>query len=169
MKKDFIFEKKSSSSNKPKTIGEILEEILRSNSPLGVAYRKHKIEAEDEHKSDRLFVDIYPDTLLAIDLKLLTRRPGRIPVGTFLDGALTRDSENHFLFVQNAAKERVAARRNPRIYEGAFINVIRRADGSLILTFNRPAFTESFTFQSFCREAAAELLLVAGLIREEDV
>ena len=46
------------------------------------------------------------------------------------------------------------------------INVVRRADGSLVLTFNRPTLNESFTFQDFCREAAEELLAVAGLIEE---
>lgn len=60
----------------------------------------------------------------------------------------------------------MVAHLNPRFYRGRFVNVVRHADGSLVLTFNRPTLNENFTFQDFCREAAGELLAVAGLIEE---
>ena len=41
------------------------------------------------------------DTHLDVDLKLITREPGRMPVGTMLDGAITHDEEDHFTFIQN--------------------------------------------------------------------
>jgi len=150
----------------PRLVGEILHDYLEnSNEPFARAYREHKAEAEAEHDDDQLFVDIFPNTELCIDLKLLTRQPGRMPVGEYMNGVLTRDGEYLFRFVENA-KKRVAARRNPRIYSGRYINVIRHDDGSLVLTFNRPTLNENFTFQDFCREAAGELLAVAGLIGE---
>lgn len=149
----------------PRLVGEILHDYLEnSDEPFARAFREHTAEAERD--ADQLFVDIHPNTELCIDLKLMTRQPGRMPVGEYLPGMLTRDGEDHFLFIERAAKERMAARRNPRIYRGRFINVIRHADGSLVLTFNRPTLNESFTFQDFCREAAGELLAVAGLIEE---
>ena len=167
MKKKSISRAGSEEQYGPRLVGEILHDYLEnSNEPFAVAYREHTAEAEEED-DDRLFLDVYPNTELGVDLKLMTREPGRMPVGEYINGALTRDSENHFLFVQNPAKERVAARRNPRIYEGTFVNVIRRADGSLILTFNRPAFTEDFTFRDFCLAAAQELLTIVGLVEEE--
>jgi len=153
----------SKGTKEPKVIGEVLIKCFQSDEPFARAYRKHK--AETERNDDQLFVDIFPNTELGIDLKLQTRQPGRMPVGEYMNGVLTRDGEYLFRFVENA-KKRVPVRRNPRIYSGRYINVIRRADGSLVLTFNRPTLNENFTFQDFCREAAGELLAVAGLIGE---
>ena len=151
----------------PRLVGEILHDYLEnSNEPFARAYREHKAEAEAEGDNGQLFVDIFPNTELGVDIKLMTRQPGRMPLGEYLPGMLTRDGEDHFLFVENGSKKRVAVRRNPRIYRGRYINVLRHADGSLVLTFNRPTLNENFTFQDFCREAAGELLAVAGLIEE---
>lgn len=157
MNKDFISVRPSGSEkNEPKVIGEVLNEYFRSNETLAVAYR------------DRLFKDIFPDTHLDVDLKLLTREPGHMPVGSMLDGAITRDDVNHFCFIQNddEKKKMVMTMRNPHVYLGKRINVNRKNDGTLYPTFNRPQYTENFTFQDFCREAAEELLAVAGLVEE---
>ena len=85
-------------------------------------------------------------------------------LGAFLDGFLTRDGEYHYSFVQNdPAKHRCATRRrNPHVYRGRFINVKRKEDGTMYPTFNLPRYTESFSFQDFCRKAAEELLVVSG-------
>lgn len=131
MKKDLNSKRRPSGStkkNEPKVIGEVLNEYLASNEPLAVAYR------------NRLFKDIHPHTELGVDLKLLTREPGRMPVGTMIDGAIVHDDEVH-----------------------------RKDDGTLYPTFNRPQFTEYFTFQDFCREAAEELIVVAGLIEKNRI
>ena len=109
--------------------------------------------------------DLYPNNELCVDLKLMTREPGRMPVGAYLDGAITHDSEEHFTFVQNALDNKVVStKRNPHVYRGKRININRKDDGTLYPTFNRPQYTESLTFQDFCREAAEELLAVAGLV-----
>lgn len=152
----------------PRLVGEILHDYLEnSNEPFARAYREHKAEAEAEDDDDQLFVDIFPNTELGVDIKVMTRQPGRMPVGEYLPGMLTRDGEDHFLFVESAAKERVAPRRNPRIYRGRFVNVVRRADGSLVLTFNRPVLTEEFSFRDFCLAAVQELLTIIGLLDEK--
>ena len=52
--------------------------------------------------------------------------------------------------------------RNPHVYEGTYINVNRKKDGTLYPTFNRPQFTEKFTFQEFCLQAAKELWVISG-------
>ena len=141
----------------PRTVGEILHNYLEnSNEPLAVAYR------------ERLFKDFFPDTHLDVDLKLITRDPGRMPVGAMLDGAITHDYEDHFTFIQNDPEKRkvVVTQRNPHVYLGKRINVNRKDDGTLYPTFNRPSYTKDFTFRDFCREAAEELLAVAGLVEE---
>ena len=153
----------------PRTVGEILHDYLEnSNEPLAVAYREHTSKAEVEDEDDRLFKDFFPDTHLDVDLKLITREPGRMPVGAYLDGAITHDDEDHFTFIQNDPEKKkvVVTMRNPHVYVGKRINVNRKDDGTLYPTFNRPQYTESFTFQDFCREAAEELYLVAGLVEE---
>ena len=52
------------------------------------------------------------------------------------------------------------------MYLGTCINLHRKADGTIYPTFNRPGYTADFTFAEFCREAAEELLAVAGLVEE---
>ena len=113
---------------------------------------------------------LYPTTELDVDLKLMTRKPGRMPVGAMLDGAITHDKEDHFTFIQNDPEKKkvVVSMRNPHVYLGKRINVNRKDDGTLYPTFNRPRYTKEFTFQDFCRKAAEELLAVVGLVEKGD-
>lgn len=85
-------------------------------------------------------------------------------VGEYLDGAITHDGEDHFTFVQNDSekKKEKVVQRNPHVYEEKYINVNRKKDGTLYLTFNRPQFSERFTFQDFCQDAADELRIISG-------
>lgn len=108
--------------------------------------------------------NFYPNTELGIDLKLITRKPGRMDIGEYLDGAITHDGEDHFTFVQNDSEKKKdkVVQRNPHVYEGTYINVNRKKDGTLYPTFNRPQFTEKFTFQDFCLQAAKELWVISG-------
>lgn len=174
MKKDFNFSRPSGSwKNEPKVLSEVLNEYLRSDEPLATALRRWKArseavkQAEEQDVDDRLFTDIYPDTHLGVDLKMLNCQPGRMKVGDFLSGVITRDGLFHFSFVQNAIKKKVVRPRNPHFYVGKCINVTCTDEGTLYPTFNRPRYTKSFTFRDFCREAAEELILVSGLVGEE--
>ena len=136
--------------SQPRLVGDILSEMFSSNSPLARGYRHHQT--------------VYPNTEPCIDLKLLTRQPGRLPVGDYIDGAITRDDEDHFLFIENATdrKRNEVLRRNPHVYEGVYININRKPDGTLYPTFNRPRFDEQFTCRDFCHGAAEELLQVVN-------
>jgi len=163
----------SRESNEPRLLGSIVSEMLHGSSPLAIGYRQYITsrenetnEDETECENDRLFEDIHPHTELDIDLKLITQKPGRMREGEFLAGMLTRDGENHYSFVQNVTKKKVVTVRNPHLYRGKCVNVVRKGD-KIYPTFNRPEYTESFTFKDFCREAAKELLVVASLIGEE--
>lgn len=102
----------------------------------------------------------YPNTELGIDLKLMTKEPGRMAVGEYLDGAITHDGEDHFTFVQNDQEKKLqkVVQRNPHVYEGTYINVNRKKDGTLYPTFNRPQFSERFTFQDFCQGAGNRII-----------
>ena len=136
--------------NQPRLVGDILSEMLQSNSPLANGYRQSQ--------------QVYPNTEPGVDLKLLTRQPGRIPLGSYLDGAITRDADDHFLFIENATykKRNDVQQRNPHVYEGVYININRKPDGTIYPTFCRPQFNERLTFAEFCRRAADELTQVAS-------
>lgn len=114
-----------------------------------------------------LITRLNPNTELGIDLKLLTRKPGRLPVEAVLDGVLIHDDENHYTFTENALEKKAANPRNPHVYMGKRINVVKKEDGTLFPTFKRPRYTESFAFRDFCHEAAEELLIVVGIIEKE--
>ena len=116
---------------------------------------------ESSSKAEKGF---YPNTELGIDLKLINRKPGRLGIGEYLDGVITHDGEDHFTFVQNASEKKKdkVVQRNPHVYEGTYINVNRKKDGTLYPTFNRPQFSERFTFQDFCQGAANELRIISG-------
>ncbi len=166
------FKRRPSDSHEPKAVGAILYELLSSDSNFATAFRKYKEADASEAKgeTDRLFRDLFPDTHLDVDLKLITRQKGRMPVGAYLYGTITRDGDSHFSFVENDGerKRMVAKPRNPHVYVGKYINVIRWSDGTLYTTFNHPHYTEDFTFQDFCREAAKELLAVGCLVEKTD-
>lgn len=155
--------------NEPKVIGKVLIEYLESEEPLAVEFRHRKASNEakvNEEQTEQLFLNIFPSTELDVDLKLLKLKPGRMNENEFLPGMLTRDGESHFSFVQNSPKKRVVNPRNPHFYRGRCVNVVIKADGTRYTTFNRPDYSESFTFKHFCLKAAEELLEIAGLVEE---
>ena len=143
--------------------------MLRSNPRLANACRMFKdaLAEEEETEPDRLFREFFPDTHLCVDLKILSRKPGRMHVGEYINCLLTRDGEDHFEAIEDALKKQAAVHRNPIIYKGMHINVHRTADGTLYPTFSRPHYTECFTFKDFCRKAAEELMAVSGLVKEK--
>ena len=136
----------------PRPVGEILHDFFEnSNEPLAVAFRHRKA---------------YANTEPCVDLKLLTQKPGRMPEGECLIGTIAHDSENHFTFCE-AVPETKSRKHNPCIYKGYAINVHRKDDGTIYPTFRQPQYTKYYTFMDFCREAAEELLMMAGLVEEE--
>ena len=167
MKKTFSSRAGSEAQYGPRLAGAVLHDYLEnSDDALAVAFRNQSTDADEE--DDRLFRGYFPNTELDIDLKLITRKPGRMHVGEYINCLLTRDGEDHFEAVETASeKKQTAEQRNPIVYLGTCINLHRKADGTIYPTFNRPRYTADFTFADFCREAAEELLAVAGLVEEE--
>ena len=65
--------------------------------------------------------------------------------------------------IKNDSEKKKVVQRNPHVYEGTYINVNRKKDGTLYPTFNRrPQFKKFFTFEEFCRGAANELLCICS-------
>jgi hypothetical protein len=135
----------------PRPVGEILNEILQNgDSPLAVAYR------------DRL----HPNTELCVDLKLLTRQPGRLPVGKSLGGALAHNGEQEYTFVEGQPK--VTYRRYPLVFSGFYVNIHRHDDGTLHPSLKRVAVTEDFDIEGYAKVVALELnRALNGLVKKK--
>ena len=120
--------------SEPRPLGELYAELLNSNSPLADAMRKRMAEKagydqpDDEDYHPR-FVPC-PNTELCVDLKLLTRDPGRLPMGKMLSGVITRDDNEHYTFLENASEKQTVLRRTPHLDMGDFSTVHRRDDGT---------------------------------------
>ena len=143
MKKDFNSKNRPSGSkktNEPKVISEVLSEYFASDEPLAVAYR------------DRL----HPNTELDVDLKLLTRKPGRLPIGKILGGSLAHDDEQHYTFTEGQ-RQMVVSRRYPLVYQGWYVNVHRHDDGALYPSFKRVPIKEDTDVEDFIRIVGLEL------------
>ncbi len=97
----------------PRPAGEVLHDFSKnSNDPQAAAYPGR----------------FYPNTELAVDLKLLTLQPGRMPEGAYFNGVLRRDEEQHFTFIQTLPL--TAGKRNPHVYKGQYVTITRKDDGS---------------------------------------
>lgn len=110
----------------------------------------------------RTWTGLYPNTELGVDLKLVTQEQGRMELGEYLDGMITRDGEDHFTFVENATEQRKAERRNPTIFSGQWINVKRRADGTVYPTFKRTKHIGAGKLGDYAVSTTCELLMVTG-------
>ena len=152
-----------SAQHEPRLAGEILHDYLENgNDAFAVAYRQRKAKAGVA--SDQLFKNVYPDTHLCVDLKLLTRKRGHAPVGTCLSGVLKRDAERHFCFLENDSKKKgVNALRNPHLFRGTYVNVKKRSNGVLYLTLNGLNYKRGFSFRDYCQKVVEEVLLIANL------
>lgn len=158
MKKKRIFSRAGSEQQyEPHTIGEIIDQMLQSNSPFSRAYLEHL-----EHA--------FPNTEPGIDLKLITREPGRMEIGEMKSGMITRDGDDHYLFVENAGRKETGKtiKRKPPVFCGSCINVRLWDDGSLHVSLKRPRFNTTQSFCKFCLDAADELYMVGEAFEREE-
>ena len=157
----------------PRRVGDIITEMFLGNSPLAKGYRKFVASKENSAEKgvdpDQPFKGFYPNTEPGVDLKLVTRKPGRLPVGDSINCMLTHDGDYHYTAVEYAVEKKVkTVQRNPIIFAGGCVNVHLQADGTKRLAFNHPRFYSHFTFRDFCLAASQELLTIARLLGEED-
>lgn len=140
-------------TQEPRLMNDIINDLFNGQTPFARARR---------HRSGRAWTGLYPNTELDVDLKLVTQKQGRMELGEYLDGMITRDGEDHFTFVENATEQRKATRRNPSIYMGEWINVKRRADGTVYPTFKRTKGIGAGKLGDYAVNTTCELLMVVG-------
>lgn len=149
-------------------MNDIINDLFNGQTPFARARRHRSGRAwtgqagTESTGAGRTWTGLYPNTELDVDLKLVTQEQGPMELGEYLDGMITRDGEDHFTFVENATEQRKATRRNPSIYEGQWINVKRRADGTVYPTFKRTKGIGAGKLGDYAVNTTCELLMVAG-------
>ena len=160
--------REGSAQHAPRIVGEILHDYLEnSNEPLAVAYREHTTESEKQ--------GWYPNTDLGCDVKTILRSDVRMVVGKEYPGILRLDSEGivdeflyrdpHYTFVETVPQ--TAGKRNPHVFDGQYITVTRREDGSLRLNFKELPKSANFDLERFALGVYNELCLALGGLIEE--
>ena len=175
-------------TQEPRLMNEIINDLLNGQTPFARARRHRSGRAwtgqagagctrsgqdgtgsvgagstwAESAGAGRAWTGLYPNTELDVDLKLVTQKQGRMELGEYLDGMITRDGEDHFTFVENATEQRKAERRNPSIYMGQWINVKRRADGTVYPTFKRTKGIGAGKLGDYAVSTTCELLMVVG-------
>lgn len=170
-------------TQEPRLINDIINDLLNGQAPFARA-RRHRSgrawtgqagagsacsgctrsgqDGTESAGAGRAWTGLYPNTELGVDLKLVTQEQGRMELGEYLDGMITRDGEDHFTFVENDTEQRKAERLNPSIYMGQWINVKRRADGTVYPTFKRTKGIGAGKLGDYAVNTTCELLMVVG-------
>lgn len=149
-------------------MNDIINDLLHGQAPFARARRHRTGRAWTENMRTesagavRAWTGFYPNTELGVDLKLVTQKQGPMELGEYLDGMITRDGDDHFTFVENDTERGKATRRNPSIYMGQWINVKRRADGTVYPTFKRTKGIGAGKLGDYAVNTTCELLMVAG-------
>ena len=117
------------------------------------------------------------NTELSVNIKTMMRSEKRMVTGKEYQGVLRRDSDAiddeflcrdaHFTFIE---VEPWSTKRNPRVFNGRFISVTRRDDGSLRLNF-KPLRAEAadFTIDGYAIGVCNEIRqALKGLVGESE-
>ena len=138
--------------------------LNNSNEPLAVAYREHA--TEDNHQG------WHPNTHLCVDVKTLLRSDRIMKVEKEYQGILRRDVnidefhyDEHYTFVETVPQ--TAGKRNPHVYDGKYITVTRRDNGSLRLNFKELPKGADFNLERFALGVYNEICMALyGLVEE---
>ena len=115
------------------------------------------------------------NTELSVDLKTILRSDERIRIGKAYTGVLKLDSEAeteefhyrdpHYTFVETVPQ--TAGKRNPHVFDGQYITVTRRDDGSLRLNFKELDTGEGFSLERYALGVYNEICIALGGLIEE--
>ena len=159
----------SKKSHEPRLLGSIVEEMLHGSSPLAVGYRQYIASQENGEVEEQGW---NPNTHLSVDLKTLLRSDSKMKTGKNYQGILRRDEiceefryDEHFTFVETVPQ--TAGKRNPHVFDGQYITVTRRDDGSLRLNFKELPKGANFDLERFALGVYNELCLALGGLIEE--
>lgn len=153
----------------PRLAGEILHDYLEnSNEPLAVAYRERSEEAEEQgwHANTELGCNV--KTLLRSDKRMLVNKeyPGILRLDSDADIEDFRYRDPHMTFIEVVRMK--DGKRNPHVFNGQYITVTRRDDGSLRPNFKpMPELGLNMSVDNYAFEVYRELRqALKGLVEE---
>lgn len=173
------FQAGSTTCNEPRLVGDILAEMLSSDSLFVKAFRLSHASHEDaaaEGQADdarsRTTVSVvkgwYRNTDLCVDVKTFLRHDRIAKIGKNYTGVLCHDKDDHYAFVETAQPYSAACKRNPRLFEGKYISVTRRLrDGHVRFNFKEVDFGVGFNPLSFAVGVMREILKALRCLGEE--
>lgn len=166
-------------SNEPRPVCDIITELFASNSLFVKAFRHCTASHEDaaaEGQADdarsRTTVSVvkgwFRNTDLCVDVKTFLRHDRIAKIGKNYTGVLCHDKDDHYAFVETGLTAANANIRNPRLFEGKYINVTRRMrDGHVRFNFKEVDFGVGFTPLSFAVGVMKEILKALRCLGEE--
>lgn len=148
MSKKITIKAGSMRTNEPRSVGNIVTEVLQG---------------------------WHRNTELGVDLKTILRSDVRMKTGKTYPGVLRRDSDAvvdefrchdpHYTFTETVPP--TATKRNPHVFDGKYITVTRRDDGSLRLNFKELKVGADFSVEKYASGVANELLwALEGLVEK---
>jgi len=101
-----------------------------------------------------------------VDVKTILRNDSIAAIGKNYTGQLTRDSEDHYTFLETLPPK--VYKRNPHVYVGKYITITRRDDGGLRPNFKPIKDWKDFSATIYARGVANELLWALGSLIEKE-
>ena len=162
----------SKKSKEPRLLGSIVEEMLHGNSPLAVGYRQYIASQENGEVEEQGW---HTNTELGCDVKTILRSDRKMKVGKEYQGIFRLDSEGivdeflsrdpHLTFIETEPQK--GAKRNPHVFDGKYITVTRRDDGSLRPNFKPMKVGKDFSVYRYALGVFNELMwALDGLIEK---
>jgi hypothetical protein len=115
---------------------------------------------------------MYKNTDLGCNLKTILCSDRVMKAGKDYKGVMRRDIEcedfrfdEHYTFVETLPSTN--GKRNPRLFEGRYITITRREDGSLNLNFKSLKMEAGFTVDGYALAVCNELRQALGGLVEE--
>ena len=130
------------------------------------------MEAKNIHSKKASLNGWNNNTHLGVNLKTQLRSDRKMKTGKEYQGVLRRDVEcdefrwdEHFTFVETLPW---TSKRNPRLFNGKFISVTRRPDGSLRLNFKPIKIGDDFSLDRYALGVYNEICMALGGLVEEE-
>ena len=167
------FEAGSQEQNEPRLLGSIVKEMLHGNSPLAKGYRQYIASQENGEAEEQGW---HANTELGCDVKTLLRSDKRMLVNKAYPGVLRLDAEAdidefrcrdaHMTFIETVPM--TAGKRNPHVFDGEYITLTRRDDGSLRQNFKpMPKLGANLSVDNYAFEVYRDLRgALKGLVEE---
>ena len=122
-----------------------------------------RVKSEVQYGSRNVEEILHNNTVLGCDLKTILRNDRLMKLGKDYLGVLRRDVETdeflfdeHYTFVETLPA--TAGKRNPHVYDGKYITITRRDDGSLRPNFKPMKVDEDFSIEKYATGVANELM-----------